>query len=286
MVSPDRPRPPAVPPPQPPNPVAPHREWQRKHEATMIQRPDRSPVPGDPGRAAAEIRGWVTAERRPASEAERLVPANPDGREHNFRVSYVVNYALRQAGAVPGRDYPPARWQALAERALWTVTTLRQSDARIGTSESLVLRDAQRYLYGTLGDAWLQRHVVRHYHVPPEVARRAPAEVIDRGYEGVVKPAEMAYNAASEELTGRNPGLGRGKAGFPHSRPGGEAWFDRGVARRADHVAPFLLTVPETARRAETAAELAAPPGHVDLGHGESVNLETGRYTPGFGPKL
>jgi hypothetical protein len=34
------------------------------------------------------------------------------------------------------------------------------------------------------------------------------------------------------------------------------------------------------------AVQLAAPPGQLDLGHGASVNLETGRYTPEVGPKI
>jgi hypothetical protein len=111
---------------------------------------------------------------------------------------------------------------------------------------------------------------------------------IDRGYEGVVKPGDIAINAAAEELTGTNPGLGRGKAGMPHSRPGGELWYDRGHARSAgaDTQAPFILEAPRPARTPEDSAiRLAQPPGHVDLGHGESINLQTGRYTPGFGPK-
>jgi hypothetical protein len=318
----DRPKTPGVPAavPPPPQPTqAAHDAWHRKHEATMTHRPDKhadrhikphdapkqhadntarpadvtkgAPIPTDMAKAAKEIRGWVAAERKPASEYERLAPANPADLEHNYRVSYVVNYALKQAGAVPGREYTHAKWDALAEKALWTVTALRQSDAKIGSSESLVLRDAQRYLYGALGDEWLQKHVTQKYHIPPSVAPWVPGKVIDRGYEDVVKPTDMAYNAAMEELTGENPGAGRAKPGFPHSRPGGQEWYDRGYAQRPSEdftywmaPAPFILKPPEPPRT--PAAELAAPPGHVDLGHGESVNLETGRYTPGYGPRF
>lgn len=314
----DRPKAPVpvVPPPQPTQ--AAHDAWQRKHEAAMNHRagkhadhakphdvakkaPDTAarpadatksaPIPADMAKAAKEIRGWVAAEKKPASELERLAGASPADREHNFRVSFVVNYALKQAGAVPGREYPHAKWDALAEKALWTVTALRQSDAKIGSSESLVLRDAQRYLYGSLGDEWLQKHVVAKYHIPPAVAPWVPGSLIDRGYEDVVKPADMAYNAASEELTGHNPEAGRAKHGFPHSRPGGQEWYDRGHAQRPgeefhDWVAPapFILKPPDPPPT--PAVQLAAPPGHVDLGHGASVNVETGRYTPEIGPKI
>jgi hypothetical protein len=230
----------------------------------------------------------VAAEKKPVREYERIAAANPDSWEHNYRVAYAVNYALKQVGALPERHYTNAERAALTEKALWAMTALRKSDAKIGTSESLILRDAQRYLYGSLGDAWLQKHVTHKYHVPKEVAPYLDGKSIDRGYEGVVKPGDIAINAAAEELTGTNPGLGRGMAGMPHSRPGGESWYDRGHARStgADTQAPFILEVPRPAPMPEDSAiRLAQPPGHVDLGHGESINLQTGRYTPGFGPK-
>src|SRR3954464_3804846 len=159
---------PVVPPPQLTQPArAAHDGWQRKHEASMNHRPGShtdhakphdapkkapdtaqrlaaatkgAPIPADLTKAAKEIRGWVAAEKKPASELERLAGANPAEREHNFPVSFRVNSALKQAGAVPGHDYGQPKWDALAEKALWTVTALRQSDAKIGSSESLVLR--------------------------------------------------------------------------------------------------------------------------------------------------
>jgi hypothetical protein len=303
---------PKTPPPVPPRPERTpltHATWQSRHEAKTVQRPadrvgkpgepkkpdgagrtpdTRAPVPSDMAKAAREIRGWVATEEKPVREYERIAAANPDSWEHNYRVSYAVNYALKQVGALPERHYTNAERAALSEKALWAMTALRKSDAKIGTSESLILRDAQRYLYGSLGDAWLQKHVTHKYHVPKEVAPYLDGKSIDRGYEGVVKPGDIAINAAAEELTGTNPGLGRGKAGMPHSRPGGEPWYDRGHARSdgADTRAPFILEVPSPARTPEDSAiRLAQPPGHVDLGHGESINLQTGRYTPGFGPK-
>ncbi|UJW31983.1 hypothetical protein L3Q67_43675 [Saccharothrix sp. AJ9571] len=276
--------------PKPDTPRNPHAGWQHKHEAGMLQRPDGVPVPSDLAKAGKEIRGWVAAEKKPVREHERIVAANPDDRQHNYRVSYVVNYALKQAGAVPERQYTKAERAALSEKALWGLTALRQSDVRIGTSESLVLRDAQRYLYGSLGTEWLRKHVAHKYHVPPSVTPCVDGKLIDRGYEGIVKPGDIALNAAAEELTGRNPGFGRGKPGMPHSRPGGEAWYDRGLDRfgaaTGKAAAPFILEVPKSAPKPEdSATRLAQPPGHVDLGHGESVNLETGRYSPGHGPK-
>jgi hypothetical protein len=41
----------------------------------------------------------------------------------------------------------------------------------------------------------------------------------------------MTINAAVEESTGRNPGHLRGIPNMPHSRPGGESWYDLGLTR-------------------------------------------------------
>jgi hypothetical protein len=243
-------------------------------------------IPSDSAKARKEILGWVAAEKKPAREYERLGSANPDTAEHNYRVSYAVNYALKEAGGKPGQVCTEGQRAAVSEKALWIITALRKSDAKIGTSESLILRDSQRYLYGSLGDAWLQKHVEHKYDVPKEVAPYLPGKVIDRGYEDVVKPAEMGINAVIEEITGKNPGYGRGTPGMPHSRPGGETWYDAGHARVAAMEAktqpstvPFITTAP-------------APkpdfygPGHLDLGHGESVNTTTGEFRLGTGPKF
>jgi hypothetical protein len=56
-----------------------------------------------------------------------------------------------------------------------------RADAKIGTSESLILRDAQRYLYGSLGDAWPQKHVTHKYHVPKEVAPYLDGNTLIKG---------------------------------------------------------------------------------------------------------
>jgi hypothetical protein len=164
----------------------------------------RAPIPSEMAKAAREIRGWVAAEKKPVREYERIIAVNPDGWEHNYRVSYVVNYELKRVGAVPGRHYTHAERAALSEKALWA------------------------------------------------------------------------------------PGLGRGNPGMPHSRTGGEPWYDRGHDRsaRTDTQAPFILEVPRPAPTPEdSAGHLAQPPGHVDFGYGESVNLQTGRYSPGIGPE-
>jgi hypothetical protein len=182
--------------------------------------------------ARTEILGWVAAEKHPTHEWGRLFAQNPDTTEHNFRVAFTVNYALLAAGPKPGIAYTGKDFATISEKALWTLTRdLREADPRIHTSESLVLRDAQRYLYGSLGDRWLQQYVATEYAVPKALAPYIPGWVIDRGYEDVVKRAEILGNAIQEEITGTNPGWGRIRRNLPHSQPGGDAWYDRGLAQ-------------------------------------------------------
>lgn len=207
--------------------------------------------------ARTEILGWVADEKHPTREWGRLFAQNPDRAEHNFRVAFTVNYALLTAQAKPGMAYTAKEFAAISERALWTLTRdLREADSRIHTSESLVLRDAQRYLYGSLGDQWLQQYVVTEYAVPKGLATYVPGWVINRGYEDVIKRADILVNAIDEALTGTNPGWGRIRGDLPHSQPGGEAWYDRGLAqfammnRRDGSIAtgsPFIAPPPPAA---------------------------------------
>jgi hypothetical protein len=191
-----------------------------------------SPIPRDLKAARVRIMNWVRAEDIPKNECERLSTADPNDPKHNLRVVYAANYALEMAGAIPGRSYAAKESARISEKALWILTkNLRQADPSIGTSESLFLRDAQRYLYGTLGEVWLQTHIHDKYHVPEIVAKHASGETIDKVYEKGVKRTEMVGNCIVEAVTGKNPGWGRGKANLPHSRPGGEAWYNLGRAR-------------------------------------------------------
>ncbi len=198
--------------------------------ATIPPNPDANPA--NLTSARTEILGWVAAEKHPAREWGRLFAQNPDTREHNFRVAFTVNYALRTASAKPGTAYTAKEFATISERALWTLTKdLREADPRIHTSESLVLRDAQRYLYGSLGDRWLQQYIATEYALPKGLAQHIPGWIINRGYEDLVKRADILVNAIEEEMTGTNPGWGRIKRTMPHSQPGGQAWYDRGLAR-------------------------------------------------------
>ncbi|HVS06601.1 MAG TPA: hypothetical protein VHK65_10615 [Candidatus Dormibacteraeota bacterium] len=228
--------------------------------ATRDVPPPTNTNPADLASARTEILGWVAAEEHPTREWGRLFAQNPDTTEHNFRVAFAVNYALLTAGAKPGMGYTAMEFAAISERALWTLTRdLREGDPRIHSSESLVLRDAQRYLYGSLGDRWLQQYVVTEYAVPKGLAPYIPGWVISRGYEDVVKRADMLVNAIEEEITGTNPGWGRITRNMPHSQPGGEAWYDRGLAQfkvisRYDGSiadgSPFIAPIPSPAPRA------------------------------------
>lgn len=183
---------------------------------------------------------WVAAEPKPKSEWERLQTADPNDPEHNFRATYAINYALEMVGVRAGRVYTPAENTGHVKQALWKLTEdLRRADERvradhrIGTSESLFLRDAQRYLYGLQGTRWLQQHIEAQYHVPKIVAEHSSGGEID-GVYNAIKKAALATSAAVEKVTGKSPGLGRTGGKLPLSRPGGDAWFDLGAARYAE----------------------------------------------------
>jgi hypothetical protein len=258
-----------------------------------------TPIPNDLKKARKEIMAWVAAEKKPTSEFERLGSEDPDSPEHNFRVAFAVNYALKTAGAKPGKDYTTEEYAKLSEKALWILTKdLRQADPKIGTSESLVLRDAQRYFYGSLGDKWLQQHVLNKYkkRLPDEMTpfiRYLPGKVIDRGYEQVVKKYDMVRNAIEEERTGKNPGHGRGRKNMPHSRPGGEAWYDLGQARfqtlnpddgSKTKSSPFIVTTPLSFHSVEPAFQGREDAEFIHY-PGERINKRTGEFQWAPGPK-
>jgi hypothetical protein len=203
--------------------------WSRPAAATHDWRPQTDATPTDLRRARTEILDWVATERHPTREWARLFPQDPATTEHDYRVAFTVNYALLAAGATPGKAYTANEFARMSEAALWTLTRdLREADPM--GSQSLVLRDGQRYLYGSLGDRWLQRHVAMEYAVPHGLAPYLPGWVINRGYEAI-KTATMLGNAIGEETTGTNPGWGRIKKDLPHSPPGGDAWYERGLAQ-------------------------------------------------------
>jgi RHS repeat-associated protein len=255
-------------------------------------------IPKNLATGRKQIMEWVAAESKPKRELDRLFSADPDSPEHNFRVAYAVNYALLKAGGKPGKDYSEKEFSSLSEKALWILTKdLRQANPKIGTSESLILRDAQRYLYGSLGEEWLQRHIANKYlkelGIPKEVAPYLPGKLIDRAYEQVVKKANMARNAIEEEITGKNPGHGRGRKEMPHSRPGGENWYDLGLTR-------FHAMNPEDGAKVKGSPFITATPPsfgsdvRVFLGHeddkfiyypGERIDKRTGEFHLGAGPK-
>jgi RHS repeat-associated protein len=216
----------------------------------------RSPIPTDKAKAEQEIMDAVAREPDPKREWQRLFPEDPDDPEHNFWVAYAVNYALLMNDLKPGGKYSRKDAQKL-EGALWFLTKkLRQKNPKIGTSESLILRDAQRYLYGIQGDAWLKDYATKTYvkkFLPADLHHAVDAtkpvlsgKLIDRVYEQGAKRAVMAVNAAGEELTGHNPGFLRSSQDKPHSRTGGEDWYDLGLANYGTRGKgnPFITKTP------------------------------------------
>ena len=73
-------------------------------------------------------------------------------------------------------------------------------------------------------------------------------KLIDRVYEQGAKRAVMAGNSVVEELTGRNPGFLRSHHDRPHSRTGGEDWYDLGLETYGNSGKgnPFIKTTPQS----------------------------------------
>jgi hypothetical protein len=108
--------------------------------------------------AAAEekIERWVTDDYRPTTAFDRMWGADPSDNEHNFRVAYTVDVALLHAGLRPG-EWDPKK----VENAKTFISVMRQrTDA---DSESLVLRDAERYLFGIFGTERLRKWIKDNY---------------------------------------------------------------------------------------------------------------------------
>jgi hypothetical protein len=204
-----------------------------------------SPIPAVEGlrEARARILGWIATDEKPRNEWGRLPSANPNSPEHNLRVTYCINYALLKAGVRPHVDHGPKENAALAHLALRKLTgELRRSDQhrapnmRIGSSEALFLRDAQRYLYGLEGEEWLHKDVEEQNPAYPKwIVEHSSGTTIDRIYN-VGKGWDTFWSAVIEEATGTSPGFGRsGTAKLPLSARGGSPWFDLGLAHHAAH---------------------------------------------------
>jgi hypothetical protein len=109
----------------------------------------------------------------------------------------------------------------------------------------------------------------------------------------VVKKFNMIRNAVEEEITGKNPGYGRGRKDMPHSRPGGENWYDLGMTR-------FHAMNPEDRTEVKGSPLITSTPppfsspvpawlGHEDAENiyypGERINKKTGEFHFAPGPK-
>jgi RHS repeat-associated protein len=206
----------------------PHREPRKEKGVALTpeQQFIRDIVPKSLKLGRAQILDWARTEEKPQKEYERLVPANPSDPKHIKQALYAIDYALIKAQS----ENPHGKPAKIAERALWVITGIRNETERVpGISEVLFLRDAQRYLYGVQGEAWLRHHLETKYGASSGVSKWAvehsSTSTINDVYEAV-KTFKMLGNTAVEETTGKNPGWGRHKG--PHSRAGGEAWLEQG----------------------------------------------------------
>jgi RHS repeat-associated protein len=178
----------------------------------------------------ATILDWVSNEEIP--NPGNPLPNNPDSPEHVRKVMNTVNYYLRTAS-----EHYQTRYGIL-KGALDVDFRLRNSSTP-HISESLILRDAERYLWGRIGSAAFNRD-----------------QKLPLGLTELIAPsfANPLYNVGKILFRPFNAILGthalESQQGNPLSAPGGGYWFDLGQSHYWDfdrpllnsHTAPVLLT--------------------------------------------
>jgi hypothetical protein len=207
---------------------------------------------------------WTEAEPRPTRESERAVEANPNDPEHNKRVAYTVNYALEEAtkeySDKSGKLAKDITAGDVVSRALDIITTMRRDEKIKGGSEGLILRDAQRYLYGRtpnfeervfaqIKELESIKNGLTGRGITPEQEARIKEWIKAHPEESVeiyekYKKSNIRLNAFFEDHFGWNPGWGR-TTESPPSRPGGMQWFRQGlIYRPIDQIPPMKDKAP------------------------------------------
>jgi hypothetical protein len=173
---------------------------------------------------STEIQEWLDGETKSWVNIETL--------DHDQDVLWVIRWAFDKALFMHGDK--PDTIQNWVASALAIVTNVRQTDAK--HSKSVLLRDAQRYLWGRAG-------------VPIHAADSLlPAGV----YETFAEPGAFAYDTGKWMAQGYDGAFGTHTArstGYPASPSGGTFWFSLGLRHYVvwdkNHLADKDLLVPE-----------------------------------------
>jgi RHS repeat-associated protein len=196
-------------------------QWQTPQDTGGGRPPDLA----DLDQAYRQISTWVNAEQKPTDEFERSFEANPSDRMHSDRVIYAINYFIAKANkesqTPSGQFFQGVTRRDILQSAWNNVTMMRQNE-ELNVSDSILLRDVQRYFWGRIGiekgkEMPISDIVVEHI-IPAGVAEL---------YWFSSKISHLT-NAFVEGMLGFDPGIGRA-TNLPASRPGGTPWFELGI---------------------------------------------------------
>jgi hypothetical protein len=159
---------------------------------------------------------------------------------YQYRVAYAVNWALRAAGAEPGKSYSPEEQAELYAGARNILSDIRNpstvgkgrfdpAKADPKASEAVFLRDAQRYLYGRLGGRVVKDMAQYYNHTfGLRIPDFVPDEATDRYYEEISKPFWEGVDDWNERH-GSHTTYSQTNPYQPPSPLGGGQWFSRGL---------------------------------------------------------
>ncbi|MEQ1619806.1 MAG: SpvB/TcaC N-terminal domain-containing protein [Methylococcales bacterium] len=198
-------------------------EWQTPPQDPGHDIPD---VPNDLPAANKQIQDWANAERKPTDEFERSFETNPKDKVHSQRVIFTANFflkaAIREVMLPSGELFPNVTRGAILKSA-WSKVTLMRQNENLDLSDSILLRDVQRYFWGRIG---IEKGKESPYLPDALVERVIPVGVAE-AYWFLSKTAHL-LNDFSKGMLGFDPDLLR-TTKLPGSRPGGTPWFKLGI---------------------------------------------------------
>jgi hypothetical protein len=170
-----------------------------------------------------KIQESVDNEYAPSGSLEKMIPTNPDDDEHNKNVETAVNYFLETSLG--------STLQERLEHARRKLTDLREVSNR--NSLSLILRDAERYLWGRAGTGLMKEEG----SFEPFTDYLAPWASDVYNFYKFILPEKVITSVPNG----------------PVSAVGGGAWFDRGLRDYTDFDEDNLGNdvLPETYRHAD-----------------------------------
>jgi hypothetical protein len=186
----------------------------------------------DPHDTNSAIRDWVAEEvvQGLPSPASILPSEPPAARGWESRTTIVIDHYIDQAAAELG---PSATRYQVLKTAREHLTRLRNDRSLVGSSESLMLRNAERYLWG--------RHAVelfgaRGHGYPGLIANPYGGKVENFLYnlsKVITRPLNAALHALGAESRAGQVISGQGAADKPQSAIGGASWFNWGLEHYA-----------------------------------------------------